>query len=112
MKVRPLFLNGQFEAASGEATIEVVDPSNKKVMALAADGNADDVDRAVAAARSAFDGEWPAASPRERGRVLTRLANAIRERAGELAELETTNCGKPIVEAECEMDDAATCFEY
>jgi betaine-aldehyde dehydrogenase len=112
MKVRPLFLNGQFEAASGDATIDIVDPSTRAVIARVPEGTDDDVDRAVTAARSAFDGEWPTASPRERGRVLMRLANAIRERGDELAELETTNCGKPIVEAECDVEDAATCFEY
>jgi betaine-aldehyde dehydrogenase len=112
VNARRLFIDGCFEAGSGGATIDIVDPSNKRVIGRAVDGTPEDIDRAVAAARTAFDGDWRAASSRDRGRVLMRLAAAIRDRAGELAELETTNCGKPIVEAECDIEDAASCFEY
>src|SRR5438094_1339343 len=48
----------------------------------------------------------------ERGRVLFRLAEKIRQNAAQLAELEARNCGKPIVEAEFDINDVATCFEY
>ena len=48
----------------------------------------------------------------ERGRILFRLAERIRARRSELAELETLNSGKPIVESEYDMDDTATCYEY
>ena len=51
-------------------------------------------------------------SAQERGRILFRLAERIRARRSELAELETINSGKPIVESEYDMDDAATCYEY
>jgi len=112
MDARQIFVNGQFEAASTTASVAVVDPSTRKPIALVPDCDATDVDRAVVAARSAFESEWRQHTPRERGRVLMRLATTIRDRAEELAELETTNCGKPIVEAECDIEDAATCFEY
>ena len=60
----------------------------------------------------AFDGGWRDTTAQQRGRVLFRIAEAIRARRSELAELETLNSGKPIVEAEFDIDDAATCFEY
>jgi betaine-aldehyde dehydrogenase len=67
----------------------------------------------VRAARVAFDeGPWKDTTAQERGRVLFRLAEAVRSRAAELAELETRNSGKPIVEAEFDVEDVATCFEY
>ncbi len=69
--------------------------------------------RAVRAARAAFDeGPWKDATAQDRGRVLFKLAEIVRARAAELAELETRNTGKPIVEAEFDIADVATCFEY
>ena len=71
------------------------------------------MDRAVGAARAAFDdGPWKTATAQERGRILFKLADIVRARAAELAELETRNSGKPIVEAEYDVADVATCFEY
>jgi len=76
-------------------------------------GDRDDVDRAVRAARAAFeDGPWKEATAQDRGRVLLTLAEIVRDRAPELSELETRNTGKPIVEAEFDIADVATCFEY
>ena len=74
---------------------------------------AEDVNRAVAAAKAAFeDGPWASTTAQERGRVLFRLAEKIRQNASMLAELESRNTGKPIVEAEFDIADVATCFEY
>jgi betaine-aldehyde dehydrogenase len=83
------------------------------VLARVPDANAKDVDDAVAAARRAFDtGPWKRATGQARGRILFKLAEIVRARASELAELETRNSGKPIVEAELDLADVATCFEY
>ena len=65
-----------------------------------------------AAHRAFYEGGWKSVTAQERGRVLFRLAERIRARRSELAELETVNSGKPIVESEYDMDDAATCYEY
>ena len=74
---------------------------------------ADDVNRAVAAAKAAFEeGPWATTTAQERGRVLFRLAEKIRANLPALAELECRNTGKPIVEAEFDINDVATCFEY
>ena len=94
-------------------TFPVYDPSTEEVIAQVPDAEAEDVNRAVAAARAAFEyGPWPTTTAQERGRILFRLAERIRQSAAELAELESRNSGKPIVEAEYDIDDVATCFEY
>src|SRR6202521_1413316 len=107
------YINGQWvKSASGE-TFPVYDPSTEEVIAQVASGTAADIDRAVKAARAAFDfGPWPQTSAAERGRLLYKLAEKIRANAAQLAELECRNSGKPIVEAEYDIADAATCFEY
>ena len=113
MKTYQLYVNGEFVASQATATIDVIDPSTTEVIAKAPDGSAADVDRAVAAARAAFDaGPWKDTTAQDRGRVLFKLAQIVRDRADELAELETRNSGKPIVESEFDIADVATCFEY
>jgi betaine-aldehyde dehydrogenase len=94
-------------------TIDVIDPSTQEVIGRVPDAGTDEVAKAVAAARAAFDeGPWKDTTAQDRGRVLFRLAQIVRDRADELAEIETRNTGKPIVEAEFDVADAATCFEY
>jgi len=99
--------------ATATAARDVLDPATAEIIARVPDATVSDVDRAVSAARSAFDsGDWKRATPQERGQVLFKLAAIVRARAGELAELETRNSGKPIAEAEGDMADVAGCFEY
>jgi len=113
VKRYPMYVNGQFVAARGGKWFPVYDPATEEVMAEAPDATGEDVDAAVMAAREAFEnGPWGRTTAQERGRVLFRLAEKIRATAAELAELETRNCGKPIVESEFDVADAATCFEY
>ena len=113
MKTHQLYINGEFVAPQSSATIDVMDPATSEVIARVPDANTGDVDRAVRAARAAFDeGPWKEATAQDRGRVLFKLAEIVRARADELAEIETRNSGKPIVEAEFDIADVATCFEY
>jgi len=113
VKTYPLFINGEFVAPEAPATLDVLNPATAEVIARVPDASAADVDRAVKAARTAFDeGPWKDATAQDRGRILLKLANIVRDRAAELAELETRNTGKPIVEAEFDIADVATCFEY
>ena len=94
-------------------TFPVYDPSTEEVIAQVAAADAADVDRAVKAARAAYDsGPWPQTTAQDRGRILFKLAEKIRQNTAGLAELECRNTGKPIVEAEYDIADAATCFEY
>jgi betaine-aldehyde dehydrogenase len=108
-----LYINGQFVAPESTATLDVVDPATGDTIGRVPDAGAADVSKAVAAARAAFDtGAWKDTTAQDRGRILFKLAEIVRQRADELAELETRNTGKPIVEAEFDVADVATCFEY
>jgi betaine-aldehyde dehydrogenase len=107
------FVNGEWVAGSSGETFPVYDPSTEEVIAQVPSSNAADVDRAVKAARAAFDsGPWGQTNAAERGRILFKLAEKIRQNTAMLAELESRNSGKPIVEAEFDIADVATCFEY
>jgi len=90
-----LYIDGQFAHAADGATIEAVSPRDGAVIAKVAAAGQQDVDRAVAAARRAFDG-WASTSPRGRKKVMLKFAGLIRENAEELAQLETLDVGKPI----------------
>ena len=113
MKRYPMYVNGQFVAARGGKWFPVYDPATEEIIAEVPDATAEDVDAAVTAAREAFDnGPWGKTTAQDRGHVLFRLAEKVRVEAGRLAELETRNCGKPVVESEYDVADVATCFEY
>src|SRR5262252_5372026 len=113
VKTYQMFINGEWVPSHSAKTFPVYDPSTEEVIAHVPDSNAEDVNRAVAAASSAFEeGPWSTTTAQERGRVLFRLAEKIRQNLSMLAELECRNSGKPIVEAEFDINDVATCFEY
>src|SRR5579884_684767 len=113
MKRYRMYINGERVESTGGAWFPVIDPATEETIAEVPDANAADVHRAVKAARAAFDsGAWPQTTAQERGRLLFRLAERIRKEAPVLAELEARNSGKPIVEAEFDINDTATCFEY
>ncbi|HEV8048921.1 MAG TPA: aldehyde dehydrogenase family protein, partial [Terriglobales bacterium] len=108
-----MYVNGEWIDSKSNKTFPVYDPSTEEVIAQVPEANADDVNRAVMAAKAAFEnGPWASTTAQERGRVLFRLADKIRQNASMLAELESRNTGKPIVEAEFDIADVATCFEY
>jgi phenylacetaldehyde dehydrogenase len=91
-----LFINGEWVASSGGGTIPVVDPSSGAEIAQFVDATEADVDRAVAAARTAFDdGRWTGCRPYQRERIINRLADLIEQHIPELAELESIDNGKP-----------------
>jgi betaine-aldehyde dehydrogenase len=107
------FVNGQWTASVSGETFPVYDPSTEEVIARVSAADKTDVDVAVKAARKAFDeGPWSKTTAQDRGRVLFKLAEKIRQNTAELADLESRNTGKPIVEAEYDIADVATCFEY
>ena len=91
------FIGGRYVPAASGATFDCVSPIDGRVLAPVASTDAADVDLAVAAARRAFDsGVWSRRAPRERKKVLLRLAQLIEQHAEELALLETLDMGKPI----------------
>src|SRR4030095_328890 len=101
VKTYQMHINGEWVDSKSAKTFPVYDPASEEVLAHVPDASSDDVNRAVAAAKAAFDeGPWPSTTAQERGRILFRLADKIRQNLAQLAELEARNCGKPIVEAE------------
>jgi len=91
-----LFINGEWVDSSHGAVIEVEDPSNGKIVSAVADASDKDVDRAVAAARAAFDDQrWYGLPPIQRERIMHRLADLLEENAELFAELEAIDNGKP-----------------
>ena len=88
------FIGGEFVDPADGATEEVLNPATAEVIAEAPLSGEEDVNRAVEAAKGAFDG-WAATTPGERAHAMLRLADAIEEHADELADLEAANAGKP-----------------
>ena len=107
-----LFIGGEFVDAADGATIPVTSPHDGGLLAAVAEARAVDVDRAVAAARAAFPA-WSATPAAERGRLLLKLADAIEERAEELALLESTDTGHPIRDStRLDVPRTAATFRY
>ncbi|MCX7569229.1 aldehyde dehydrogenase family protein [Tumebacillus sp. DT12] len=98
--VKKLFIGGQFvESASGK-TFPTYNPATGEILAYVSEGDAEDINRAVACARDAFeDGPWSRLMPQERARLMFHLADLIERDADVFAEIETLDNGKPISEA-------------
>src|SRR5213082_2814709 len=91
-----LFIDGKFVDAESGKTFKTPNPATGETLAEVAEGDKADIDKAVNAARRAFDGKWSKVSARDRGRMLYKLSQLIEARTKELAELETSDNGKPI----------------
>ncbi len=108
-----LLIAGRTRPAADGGTLTVHEPGTGGPLATVASATAADVDRAVAAARAAFDsGVWADQSATARGKVLLRVADLLRDQLEELATLEARNAGKPIGDARWEVNAAADVFEY
>ncbi|MGH8485732.1 MAG: aldehyde dehydrogenase family protein, partial [Pseudomonas sp.] len=108
-----LYINGHWVDPIKGGTFDTIDPSNETLIARVAAASAADVDLAVQAAREAFDeGPWPQMSGSARAAVLRRMAQGIRDRQQELAELEVRDNGKPLPEALWDIGDTAGCFDF
>ncbi|HKY30483.1 MAG TPA: betaine-aldehyde dehydrogenase [Pyrinomonadaceae bacterium] len=108
-----LFIGGQWVDADSGKTFKSPNPSTGETFAEVAEADKADIDKAVAAARQAYEGKWSKMSARDRGRLLYKLAQLIEQRAAELAELETRDNGKPIKESlYVDLPQVAENFEY
>ncbi|MCO5214853.1 MAG: aldehyde dehydrogenase family protein [Thermomicrobiales bacterium] len=113
LRTEQLIINGQRVDASDGGIFDVLNPATNEVIAKVAKAGIADVEAAVSAARAAFDeGPWPRMSPYDRGRIIQRVADRIRERADELAMLESLNTGKPLARAKGEILGGAVVFDY
>jgi phenylacetaldehyde dehydrogenase len=113
-KPRKMFINGKWvEAASGK-TFPSYNPATGEVMAQVAEGDREDIDRAVKAARKAFEsGPWPAMSASDRGRLIWQLGDLIEQHLEEFAQLESLDNGKPLAVARvADVPLAVDLFHY
>ena len=107
------YIDGEFVDSVDGDTFDVLDPVTNETYLQAAAGKKADIDRAVAAARRAFtEGPWPRMLPRERSRVLHRIADIVESRDARLAELESFDSGLPITQALGQARRAAENFRF
>jgi betaine-aldehyde dehydrogenase len=108
-----MFINGQFVNAESGKTRGIINPATGEIIAQVPEADAADIDKAVKAARAAFDtGDWRKTTAQDRQKILLKIAQLMRERFDEFVELEVKDNGKPRREAEFDVDDAANCFEF
>ncbi len=109
-----LLINGHLVPSSNKGSFEMINPSTGEVFARAADASKEDILKAIASAREAFDnGPWPKMTLAQRGIYLKKIAELIRKHAKELADLESINCGKTLKQSTfIDIPTAADCFEY
>lgn len=106
-------VGGKWQLASDARTLDMISPSDGQVFARIARGTPADVDAAVKAARHAFEqGAWSKLTAVERGRLMTKLGEAILAHHEELSQLEARDCGKPMKQARADITAAARYFEY
>ena len=107
------YIDGEFVDSVGGETFDVLDPVSNETYVTAAAGQKADVDLAVAAATRAFrEGPWPRMKPRERSRILNRIADAVEAQDAHLAEFETFDTGLPITQALGQAQRAAENFRF
>ncbi len=111
---RQMFINGQWTDAASGQTFETPNPATGETLARVAEGDAEDINRAVRAARAAFeDGPWSRMTPSERGRIVWKIGDLILEHVDELAQLESLDNGKPFLVAQAaDVPLAADLFHY
>jgi len=108
-----LFIGGEWVRAQSERTLQVISPVTEEVLITVPEASERDMDRAVAAARQAFDsGPWPRYAPQERSRYLLRVADALRARLPQLAETWTGQMGAPIGLTKYAVAQAPELFQY
>ena len=108
-----LFINGKFEKPQSKKYFATINPATEEKLSEVADANAADVNRAVEAARNAYEKTWKKIAPKERAKYIYRIARMVQEKARELAIIETLDGGKPIRESrDFDVPTAANHFFY
>ncbi|CDP51445.1 Aldehyde dehydrogenase [Devosia sp. DBB001] len=106
------FIGGEWIKPNGQQTLPIENPSTGETIGAIARGEAYDIDRAVAAAHAALNGEWGRMSALERGRILTRIGQKVLERVDDLARLEALDVGKPLKQARADAIALARYMEF
>src|SRR4051812_31046326 len=103
-----MLIDGKSVGAVDGATFQTVSPTTNRPIGIVPQAGVEDAERAIQAARKAFDeGPWGRWTPLERSRALHRVANLLRERIDDIAQIETMNCGKIIVESRGDVTASA-----
>ena len=114
MEIKKNYINGAWVPALSGKTRKVINPANGEVIAETAEGNAEDAKLAIAAAKEAFygKGEWRRMDSQKRSDIIYEIAQGMERRRDELVKADTLDNGKPLREAEGDIDDAIHCFKY
>ncbi|MCW2898610.1 MAG: betB [Streptosporangiaceae bacterium] len=111
--MKDLYIDGMWSASSSSATSPTFNPFDASVLETVAEASAEDVERAVAAARVAFDtGPWPRTPAGERGRTLSRIADLLQQDRESIARAESLDTGKTLKEGRADVDDVTAVFRY
>lgn len=107
-----IFINGGWQDAGTGETLPVEDPSSGETIGEIGRGSAVDIDKAVSAARTAFEGEWGHLTATERGRILMKMSTLVLERVDALARIEALDVGKPLSQSRNDAKALARYFEF
>lgn len=114
MEIKKMYINGQWVESETGKTVETINPANGEVLATVTEGGVEDVRKAVAAAKNSFyeTREWRDMDSQTRGDILLQIADEMDAIRDELAHIDTMDHGKPLREAEADVDDAIHTFRY
>lgn len=114
MEIKQMYIDGSWTDGTAETMLDVVNPANGKIIAQVYESSPEDTNRAIAAAKKSFyvTREWRDMDSQARGDILLKLADAIEANLPELALLDTVDNGKPLREAEGDIDDGVHTFRY
>lgn len=109
-----MYINGEWVESISGLTREVINPADESVIAMTAEGNEEDTKLAIAAAKESFygTGEWRRLNAQARADIIFKIADGIEARKDEFAMLDTLDNGKPLREAEGDIEDGIHCFRY
>ncbi len=114
MEIKKNYINGAWVAALSGKTRQIINPANGEVIAETAEGGVEDARLAIAAAKEAFygTGTWRRMDSQKRSDIILKIAELMEKRREELIRTDTLDNGKPLREAEGDVDDAIHCFKY
>lgn len=114
MKKNKTFINGSWIEGTSGKTLQSVNPATGDVIAEVQENSLEDVEQAIQAAKESFyvTREWRDMDVQSRSDVLLKIADMVEERLEDIAETESMDNGKPLREAEADVDDAVHCFRY
>lgn len=114
MEIKKNYINGEWVESVTGRTREIICPSNEERIGITTESSAADAKQAILAAKSAFyeTGEWRRTCGQVRADYLYKIASKIEQKRDELAKMDTLDNGKPLREAQCDIEDAVACFKY